>query len=397
MTPRRHHFALFDGLRGIAALAVVSYHVASITGFLSEGAAGRLTLLAGPLAVGTFFVISGFLLYRPFAAATAEGRPLPGIGAFLRRRGLRIVPGYWAALTLLAIYPGIAGVFSADFWHFYGFLQLYSPEQIGRGIPVAWTLCVEVTYYLALPLWALGVRRLAARAGWVRAEAGTLVAAFALGFVLQVLAARQVIDVRWANALPGQLTWLSLGMAFAVLSVAAAGPGGLRFAERAGRRPGACWLVCAAALAVLVAVTPDGGLAGILLRLGEVQDYDDVLLRIVLGCVVVAGLVAPAVLAEDRPGPVRAVLRFGPIRGLGVISFSFYLWHLTVAQLIGLREDPFHFSAPGFGLVERVDDAATPLLWLATVAVSAAIGTVTYLLVERPFMRLGARRRTRVA
>ena len=40
---------------------------------------------------------------------------------------LRIVPAYWVALTVLAVFPGIAGVFGGDWWRYYFFLQIYQP------------------------------------------------------------------------------------------------------------------------------------------------------------------------------------------------------------------------------------------------------------------------------
>ena len=51
-------------------------------------------------------------------------------------------------------------MFTGDWWHFYGYLQLYSAKTRTQGIAVAWTLCVEVTFYIVLPIWAVGVRRL---------------------------------------------------------------------------------------------------------------------------------------------------------------------------------------------------------------------------------------------
>src|SRR3712207_6891277 len=59
----------------------------------------------------------------------SRGRPAPRIARYARRRVLRIVPAYWVALTLLAIFPGIVGVFTADWWRYYLFLQLYRSEE----------------------------------------------------------------------------------------------------------------------------------------------------------------------------------------------------------------------------------------------------------------------------
>ena len=158
--PGNPRFPLFDSLRGLAVLAVLVYHVFLLTGALNRRGLGDAVTVAGSVGPTLFFAISGFLLYRPWVAAKAEEKPQPSTARYLRRRALRILPAYWLALTVLAIWPGITGVFTEDWWRYYFFLQLYDARTLGLGIPVAWTLCVEVTFYLLLPLWALAARRL---------------------------------------------------------------------------------------------------------------------------------------------------------------------------------------------------------------------------------------------
>ena len=117
--------------------------------------------------VTLFFVISGFLLYRPFVAARMVGAPATRLRDFARRRLLRIVPAYWLALTVLAIYPGERGVFTNHWWIYYGFGQIYNDGTVLRGLGQAWSLCVEITFYAALPFYAAlmarALRRLSAR------------------------------------------------------------------------------------------------------------------------------------------------------------------------------------------------------------------------------------------
>ena len=132
-------------------------------------------------------------------AAGAAGKPRPSTSRYLRRRALRILPAYWFALTALAIFPGIVGPFSDEWWRYYFFLQLYDARTLGLGIPVAWTLCVEVTFYLLLPLWA----GLVARAG-SRAQLAALAALGTAGAAVQVAAGRQAIPDLAASSLPGQ-------------------------------------------------------------------------------------------------------------------------------------------------------------------------------------------------
>ena len=371
----RPHFELFDALRGIAVVSVIAFHVASITDKLGRGLSGRTAEVLGAQAVIVFFVISGFLLYRPFVAARVAGRREPSLKRFGRRRAGRILPAYWVALTLLALYPGITGVFSDDGWRYYAFLQLYSTDTINQGIPVAWTLCVEVTFYLTLPLWVIAARRLSPR--------GDLLALAAIGVagaLLQLLAARQVIPRLWADALSGQLAWLTLGMGLAVWSVVReAGPPGVVV-----RRPELCWAVALLGLAGLVALTPDGGLAGLVTALSQPEDVPRAVAKIVCSVALAAGFVLPAVFGERAGGLPRRVLAWAPVAFLGTVSYSLYLYHLTIAQLLGFQTDPFHFEATGLGLA---DDVNTPVLLVLTLALAGAIAAVSFRWVERPFFK----------
>ncbi len=89
----------FDGLRALAALSVVSYHVALSSKFAHAGSlAPLLWELKGGVAI--FFVISGVLLYLPYARAIRDRSALPDWRVYARRRGVRILPAYWVALTV---------------------------------------------------------------------------------------------------------------------------------------------------------------------------------------------------------------------------------------------------------------------------------------------------------
>src|SRR5882724_9210967 len=90
------HFALMDSMRAIAAFSVVASHV----GLDVFGPGPRVTPF-GSFGLDVFFLISGFLLYRPFIAARATHRNPPTLTGFYKRRILRIVPAYWFALLLL--------------------------------------------------------------------------------------------------------------------------------------------------------------------------------------------------------------------------------------------------------------------------------------------------------
>src|SRR3954464_9754345 len=158
MPDRSGRFPLMDSLRAIAALSIVGYHVAPHAGAFENDVT---TALAAQLSSGValFFLISGCLLYRPFVVAHATGEAFPSVRAYAWRRFLRIVPAYWAALTLTGILIA-PEVFDRPLL-FYGFAQIYSPGAVFQGIPLAWTLCIEVTFSASLPFWALALRRVA--------------------------------------------------------------------------------------------------------------------------------------------------------------------------------------------------------------------------------------------
>jgi peptidoglycan/LPS O-acetylase OafA/YrhL len=155
LTPLPGHprFQGLDGVRALAAIAILAFHASEFSG--AERArwwgplADRLAI-----AVPVFFVVSGFVLYRPFLAGQAGLARRPDLRRYAKGRVLRIVPAYWVAMTVLAIYPGLTGVFSGDWWRYYGFLQIYSLRTEPLGLPPAWTLGVEVVFYAVLPLRA---------------------------------------------------------------------------------------------------------------------------------------------------------------------------------------------------------------------------------------------------
>jgi peptidoglycan/LPS O-acetylase OafA/YrhL len=295
------------------------------------------------------------------------------------------------ALTVLAIYPGIVGPFTDDWWRYYFFLQLYSEDTLPYGIPVTWSLCVEVTFYLLLPFWAMAVGRVSLGPGpraWLRAELVALALAASVGVVFQVLASQQLVSDILASSLLGQSTWLALGMALAVASVAAEAREREPSTVRAiVARPGWCWIAAAGALAALTAILQPGGLLGILQALNTRQPVGETLLAIALTAAMSALFVAPAVFGENAGGVPRRILASAPIAWLGLVSYGLFLWHLPIAELLALPADPFHFSASGFDLAAKLPFAVTPILLVLTIVVTSVLAAVSYYVVELPFLR----------
>ena len=153
---RRRYFPAVEGMRGFAAICVLVGHVLLFS--YSAGGLYELGRWLAPFGLVIFFTISGFLLYRPFLAARQVGESVGELTpSYLWRRAVRILPAYWVALTISSLWLNWTEVLSDHWWVYYGMLQAYSPHWVLNGIAPAWSLCVEVTFYLALPLVALAL------------------------------------------------------------------------------------------------------------------------------------------------------------------------------------------------------------------------------------------------
>jgi peptidoglycan/LPS O-acetylase OafA/YrhL len=374
MTSRAARFPLFDSLRAIAAITVLCFHAAGPVRLAESDAFYRPYVAHLDVGVTVFFLISGFLLYRPFALGCAEGAAAPEARAYAWRRFLRIVPAYWVALTFVLfvllghdVYDG-----KRDVLRLYTFTQLYDPDTILKGISQAWTLCVEVTFYAFLPIWALAMRRLVARRPerWLRVELVGLACLFAGSLAYKAVLLRGALvtpeNFPAVGSLPGYLDQFAIGMTLAVLSVRLSReqrlPRPLAWIEA---WPGIAWAV---ALAAYVAVCNIG------LPVGLESGYDASrwLGRDLLFSLVALGLLLPAVFGATERGVVRRVLANRVLLYLGLVSYGIFLWHLA--------------------LINKLQDLGVSTSYLGWVALGLAAATVvaslSYYLVERPALRL---------
>jgi len=240
----------FDGLRAIAALSIVVLHVTSVTG---ASVHGPLSVYFARLDAGVaiFFVISGYLLYRPFVADHFDAGNAVDVPRFYRRRALRIYPALVAA-TLLTIL--LAGASSTLAWPAFlaeaqtvdyawrvalGWEIVYRlpgafptnpfPHDVNGSL---WTLPIELRLYVGL-LAAGVVGLLARRAGWLAAVLAMIVL-FALRPEWFPLAPNDVVvrelallfglgslAYAWRDAIP-----VSLPAAAVALALVALNPGG---------------------------------------------------------------------------------------------------------------------------------------------------------------------------
>lgn len=265
-------------------------------------------------AVPVFFALSGFLLVRPWVRARSGGAA-PDVRRYLVGRAWRILPAYWAVVTVVyAIYlwrPD--GSPHGQGWGGYlrhlTFTQIYGVGFVHTGLTQMWSMCVEVAFYLALPL--LGLWLLRARWAWTVPAA---MVALSVGWLVLVIAT-EVFGKTARSWPPSYAAAFAAGIAVALLADRV----------RLPRGP----LLLAAAVAYVVLLTP---LAGpIDLRLPTpAQGVTKFLLEAAIG-----GLLVAAFASGPVSGPAR-VLGSRPMVWLGSISYEFFLLHVIVMEFVVL-------------------------------------------------------------
>ncbi len=366
------HYPCFDGLRAIAALTVIGVHTTFASGFTGRSGLGRYTSRL-EIGVEVFFVISGFLLYRPFAVDHFGGKPALRMRSFWARRLRRIIPAYWVAFLLVTYVLHADTVRHA--WYslfvYLGFAQIYIPRYALSGVTQAWSLCTEMSFYLMIPLWAwlLGRTRRAADRQ-LRVELLGVVALVAISFAyrIPVLSFHTPLAETMPNWLPAYLDQFALGMTLAVISA---------WLAATDRRPAWLshpalpWVSWAVAAAAFVAVS-NIGLPWTPVTASPVGPS---LLRQTLYGVFAVGMVTPAVFGPQDRGLPRRLLRFRPLALVGVVSYGVYLWHEAWMNL--------WFQWTG----DRLFTVPWPEILGFVTALAVASATLSYLLVERPVQR----------
>ena len=366
------HFAALDGYRALAAVMVVVTHVAYTTGFVLSGGLGHV-LARFDFGVPLFFLMSGFLLYRPWVRTAFEGRARPDLRRYAVRRAARILPLYWLVVVVtLALLPELQPVAPQQWWvHLLG-LQIYQPRGALEGLSQTWSLCTEISFYVVLPLLgaaAIGRRARSLDDAW-RRQVVLLTAMVAVSVVSNVLLVSTALLPRQAGWwLPAYLDWFAAGMLLAVVEVRRrlpSPPRTVRVVDRAGADTVTCLVIAVSAFAI--AVTPVGGAYDL-----SPTSPAQLLLKHVLYLVAAFFLLLPGVMHAGDGWP-RALATSVPHR-VGLVSYGIFLWHLVLLRgLMAALDLPF-FSGGMWSLLALI----LPL----TIVVAA----VTYRLVERPAQR----------
>jgi peptidoglycan/LPS O-acetylase OafA/YrhL len=360
--PRR--FTAGDALRGIAAMLVLVFHAGRETMVWQVGSAGNegpalVRPIFGPFAaefvnmragIYIFFALSGYLLTRAYLSAFTLGTPTPSTRRYLRNRLLRIVPAFWVIATVYLIWArlnpggGIAGVLAV-----YGFAQNYYFTRAAVLVGQAWTLDLEVAFYILIPI-ASAIALYASRHGLPR------IPPLRLAIVLAVLAAAYVASLLHTASFPPSLQYNIADYLFAFIpGVAIAAIEPFAAPRLRGTRRGQAWAVglavaCVALLAVYVSLS--------------VTDYGPRLALVTIASGVL--LAAPLTLQWTNGGCWR-VFDNKAMRWLGERSYGIYLIHLGlmihVLPRIGHGRGPKLTFVLLLAITTAITLIAADLLW----------------------------------
>lgn len=310
-----------DGLRALAAVSVLVYHAWLYT--LPTVSSGRKTVTTDywwhelRLGLVLFFVLSGYLLYGAWVRAGLEGRR-PSVRGYAIRRAGRILPAYWLAMAgsvaLLWSHdatPGVRLPDAGNLWLFAVFGQNFRENTLLKLNPPSWTLAVEATFYVVLPLLGWLALRACGTAGR-RVGLIAVPVLFLLGGVAFNHAYSDAVGVSplVSKVLPAYAPYFAVGMLAAVL------------AHGVTLRRRWTWLLLG---------------AGALLVLGDAywaadaatRGSHDQALRIWRDLPAATGF-ALVILAVGTAARAPRLLVARPVVKVGDLSYGIYLWHVPL-------------------------------------------------------------------
>jgi len=355
-----------DGLRAVAIVCVVAYHLGHLAG--------------GWLGVDVFFVLSGYLITTLLLTERAE-RGTVNLRKFWARRARRLLPAVLLLLSVIGIYswaggpgivgaqlrsPGLATLFYVANWQQIAASNSYFTAFTAPNPLVhMWSLAIEEQYYLFWPLMVAGVSALAVRSRHRRAAGAPTGAPRAL-LVLSIVLL--VASATWMGVCAHleSVNRAYLGTDTRAWELLLGGIGAMVARPGVSSSPNRLWswasIVGAAGLVAVIVLAGTGNVTA--------QPPTWVWNG---GLVAGAGCTLVVLIGSIRAprGPLARVLSIRPVRWFGWVSYSLYLWHVPVIDFL----TPATTGLSGISLLA------------ARLAAMAVTTCASYYLVEQPLRR----------
>ena len=368
--PKRNNS--LDGVRALATLLIIIYHLLGVSGQTVNNSNG-IGQFSGRLnvAVSIFFVLSGYLLFKPYVEAMLQKASFPRAHTFYFKRIVRIMPAYWCALVLISKFNSVNFPVLSELLRNVLLLPPMSGQNIFPIIGQTWTLSIELSFYLSLPWIAALIRHRVKNMTPEKALRNILCCLLALyvsAFVSRVLFHKIHIDY-FTLWFPAHIDTFALGMCIAAVVAALEVSPDLK-ARRAQ-------LVRMAPIIFLFSGITWYWSTQLGLALAfETTSFRIELLEHFLYGITSVAFVIPFCLDEGTSRIVK-IFSCQAFVWLGTISYGMYLWH-------------FLFLGGDFAntyLPYRIGDMGIATRLLITIPGSIAVATVSYYLIERPLIR----------
>ena len=405
---KQNNIQVLDGFRCIAILLVIGFHIQQKNSdFFNKFMHPKIGVLwtFGVSGVNLFFVLSGFLLFMPYARALMFQTKWPSFRQFYLRRALRILPAYYVALAVEVV------VFQPqylqpDHWkQLFLFLIFFMDstkttfQQLNGPF---WTLAVEWQFYMLLPLITLGFYFLLKRLKQSpRLRLGAILS-------LCLLLVAYGITMRYIGGLyahkPGEnivativldLLYGSDGKYFENFAIGMAISGCYIYAQYAKSEvfslrlknispfvliAGCGILYFAAVWEFHIAVSGGNRFLSLAPLDKFYTTWDSTVIAVGYGLCILALLFGPKIL--------RTPLELKIMQKIAMISYGLYMWHLPFILFF------YDHILPTLGNLVNERHKLYFAYWVCIILVVFPIAITSYILIEKPCIALSHKKRT---